>query len=211
MRATSERSRKAWQFHPQETLRSSINVNPYFTKRFMILGVPWVTTVQKPWNESIPQRKYQRTMVSTMASKWCEMDFVHPQYCTAKRFMIVYDSGGAAPWVGGNQATLGPKRPPIHTLLGWIVWGQHELQANGPMRIPIWFKPNLRGLPKLCSGCFSALGRFLRVGGFLWASEKEKAQLVSPVSPPTPYLNPQNSLKNGFDPQNYGVISHFYG
>ena len=25
------------------------------------------------------------------------------------------------------------------------------------------------------------------------------------------YLDPQNSLKNGFDPQNYGVISYFYG
>ena len=24
-------------------------------------------------------------------------------------------------------------------------------------------------------------------------------------------LNPQNSLKNGFDPPNYEVISHFYG
>ena len=24
-------------------------------------------------------------------------------------------------------------------------------------------------------------------------------------------LNPQNSLKNGFNPQNYGVISNFYG
>ena len=25
------------------------------------------------------------------------------------------------------------------------------------------------------------------------------------------YLNPQSSLKNGFDPQNYGVISNLYG
>ena len=39
---------------------------------------PFRTTVQKPWLLMIPQRKYQPTMVSTMVSKWCEMDFVHP-------------------------------------------------------------------------------------------------------------------------------------
>ena len=36
-------------------------------------------TVQKPWFLRIPLEKFQQTMVSAMVSKWCEMDFVHPQ------------------------------------------------------------------------------------------------------------------------------------
>ena len=33
---------------------------------------------KKPWKDDSP-RKYKQVLVSTMDSKWCEMDFVHPQ------------------------------------------------------------------------------------------------------------------------------------
>ena len=50
----------------------------------------WVDTVdggeihfaplKKPWNDSIPQLKYQQAMVSTMVSTWCRISFIHSIY-----------------------------------------------------------------------------------------------------------------------------------
>ena len=50
---------------------------------------------KKPWNDSIPQRKYQQPMVSTMVSRWCDMDSVHPQ--GSQKTNLTHESQSARP------------------------------------------------------------------------------------------------------------------
>ena len=43
-------------------------------------GLPCRTAVQKPGNDPIPPVNTDKQRLPVV-SRWCEMDFVHPEYC----------------------------------------------------------------------------------------------------------------------------------
>ena len=61
------------------------------SRRPALRGEIWIGTAdgrnpfappKKPWHDDSPLKTHKQRfqLVSTMFSKWCEMDFVHPQY-----------------------------------------------------------------------------------------------------------------------------------
>ena len=68
--------------------------------------------------------KYQQTMVSTMVSKWCAMDFVHPQYAPKRGHGL----DGVNPHVHGRRHRGGR----LHRSDVRVV----SVEVPGPSKIP---------------------------------------------------------------------------
>ena len=122
------------------------------------------TTVQNPDPFLIRFPLYIPTLVSTMLSRWCEMDFVHPQYGSAERADV------ACPYHHAHHNTIGlhvanlvsptsfgasasvmfrSRMTDIREVLSQNTWVQQRIdpQNNG---FSFWFtlKPTKTGVPK---------------------------------------------------------------